>query len=47
MDAVVKRRIPSPGWESNPRTPIVPSIAQRYTDFSKIIATPLFSVASH
>jgi hypothetical protein len=31
-DAVVKRKIPSPRRESNPRTPIVQSIAQRYTD---------------
>jgi hypothetical protein len=32
LDAVVKRKIPSPGWESNPRTPIVQPVAQRYTD---------------
>jgi hypothetical protein len=31
-DAVVKRKIPSPRRESNPRTPIVQPVAQRYTD---------------
>jgi hypothetical protein len=32
MDAVVKRKIPSPRRESNPRTPIVQYVAQPYTD---------------
>jgi hypothetical protein len=32
LDAVVKRKIPSPRRESNPRSPIVQSVAQRYTD---------------
>jgi hypothetical protein len=32
MDAVVKRKIPTPCRESNPRTPIVQLVAQRYTD---------------
>jgi hypothetical protein len=32
LDTVVKRKIPSPRRESNPRTPIVQSVAQRYTD---------------
>jgi hypothetical protein len=32
LDAVVKRKIPSHRWESNPRTPIVQPVAQRYTD---------------
>jgi hypothetical protein len=32
LDAVVKRKIPSPCRESNPRTPIVQPIAQSYTD---------------
>jgi hypothetical protein len=32
LDAVVKRKIPSPRRESNPRTPIVQPLAQRYTD---------------
>jgi hypothetical protein len=32
LDAVVKRKIPSTCRESNPRTPIVQPVAQRYTD---------------
>jgi hypothetical protein len=32
LDAVVKRKIPSPRRESNPRIPIVQPTAQRYTD---------------
>jgi hypothetical protein len=32
LDAVVKRKIPNPRRESNPRTPILQSVAQRYTD---------------
>jgi hypothetical protein len=32
LDAVVKRKIPSPRQESNLRTPIVQAVAQRYTD---------------
>jgi hypothetical protein len=32
LEAVVKRKIPSPRRESNPRTPIVQPVAQRYTD---------------
>jgi hypothetical protein len=32
LEAVVKRQIPSPRRESNPRTPIVQPVAQRYTD---------------
>jgi hypothetical protein len=34
LDTVVKRKIPSPRRESNPRTPIVQPIAQRYTDWA-------------
>jgi hypothetical protein len=34
LDAVVKRKIPSPHWESNPRTPIVQPVAQSYTDWA-------------
>jgi hypothetical protein len=30
LDAVVKRKIPSPRRESNPKTPIVQPVAQRY-----------------
>jgi hypothetical protein len=32
MDAVVKRKIPSPRRESNPRTQIIQPVVQRYTD---------------
>jgi hypothetical protein len=32
LDAVMKRKIPSPRRESNPKTPIVKPVAQRYTD---------------
>jgi hypothetical protein len=32
LDAGVKRKIPSPRRESNPRTTIVQPVAQRYTD---------------
>jgi hypothetical protein len=34
LDAVVKRKIPRPRWESNPRTPIVQPVAQCYTDWA-------------
>jgi hypothetical protein len=34
LDAVVKRKIHSPRRESNPSTPIVQPVAQRYTDFA-------------
>jgi hypothetical protein len=37
LDAVVKRKIPSPRQESNPRTSIVQSVAQRYTVPDKIL----------
>jgi hypothetical protein len=32
LEAVVKRKIPSPRRESKPRTPIVQPVVQRYTD---------------
>jgi hypothetical protein len=32
LNAVVKRKIPSPRRESNPRTSIIQTVAQRYTD---------------
>jgi hypothetical protein len=32
LDPVVKRKIPSPRRESNPRTPVFQPVAQRYTD---------------
>jgi hypothetical protein len=34
LDAVVKRKIPSPCQESNPRISIVHPVAQRYTDWA-------------
>jgi hypothetical protein len=34
LDAVVKRKIPNPFRESNPRTPIVQPVAQHYTDWA-------------
>jgi hypothetical protein len=34
LDAVAKRKIPSPRRELNPRTPILRSVAQRYTDWA-------------
>jgi hypothetical protein len=34
LDAVMKRKIPSPRQESNPRTPIVQPVAQSYTDWA-------------
>jgi hypothetical protein len=34
LDAVVKRKIPSPRRKSNPRTPIVQPVTQRYTDWA-------------
>jgi hypothetical protein len=34
LDPVVKRKIPSPRLESNPRTPIPQLVAQRYTDWA-------------
>jgi hypothetical protein len=34
LDAVVKRKIPSPRREPNPGTPIVQPVAQRYTDWA-------------
>jgi hypothetical protein len=34
LDAVMKRKIPRPRQESNPRTPIVLPVAQRYTDWA-------------
>jgi hypothetical protein len=33
LDTVVKRKIPSPRRESNPRTPIVQPVAKRHTDW--------------
>jgi hypothetical protein len=36
LDAVVKSRIPSSRRESNPRTPIVQPVAQRYMNKMEI-----------
>jgi hypothetical protein len=44
LDAVVKRKIPNPRRESNPRTPIVQPVAQRYTDWV-LPRTPCFVVS--
>jgi hypothetical protein len=41
MDAVVKRKIPSPSRESNPTTPIVQPVAQRYTDWAITVLYPI------
>jgi hypothetical protein len=41
LDAVVKRQIPSLRWESNPKTPIIQSVAQRYTDYTKKYAVDI------
>jgi hypothetical protein len=40
LEAVVKRKIPSPRRESNPRTPIVQPVAKRYIDWA--ITAPKF-----
>jgi hypothetical protein len=34
LDTVVKIKIPSPRRESNPRNPVVQSVAQRYTNWA-------------
>jgi hypothetical protein len=34
LDAVVKRKIPSPRRKSNPRAPIIQPVAKRYTDWA-------------
>jgi hypothetical protein len=45
LDAVVKRKIPSPRRESNPRTSIVQPVAQRYTDWA-ITALKIYRIAT-
>jgi len=37
LDMVVKRKIPSPQWEMNPRTPIFQPIAQCYIDWAVVV----------
>jgi hypothetical protein len=44
LDEVVKRKIPSPRRKSNPRTPIVQPVAQRYTDWA---ITALANIWTH
>jgi hypothetical protein len=39
LDAVVKKKIPSPRRESNPTIPIVRPVAQRYTDWAIMALT--------
>jgi hypothetical protein len=34
LDTVVKRKIPSPFQESNPRTPFIQPVAECYTDWA-------------
>jgi hypothetical protein len=41
LDTVVKRKIPSPRREWNPRTPIVQPVAQRFTDLVIISHTTM------
>jgi hypothetical protein len=41
LDAVGKRKIPSLRRESNPRTPLVQPVAQRYTDWAIAAQTVL------
>jgi hypothetical protein len=48
LDAVVKRKIPSPRRESNPRTPIVQPVAQRYTDWAiTALSSLLLQISIH
>jgi hypothetical protein len=42
LETVVKRKFPSPRWESNPRASIIQSVAQRYTDWA--ITAPVLRV---
>jgi hypothetical protein len=43
LDAVVKRKIPSPRRELNPRTPIVQLVSQLYTDWAITARTLTYS----
>jgi hypothetical protein len=45
LDAVVKRKIPSPRRESNPKTPIVQPIIQRCTDWAATFLRLFVSVS--
>jgi hypothetical protein len=44
LDAVVKRKIPTPRGKSNPRTPSVQPVAQRYTDWANISEESLLTI---
>jgi hypothetical protein len=44
LDAVVKKKIPSSRRESNPRTPIVQLVAQRYIDWAITALPPHYVV---
>jgi hypothetical protein len=46
LDAVVKRKIPNPRRESNPRTPIVQPVAQRYTEWGITAKTNILWIES-
>jgi hypothetical protein len=47
VDAMVKRKIPSPHRESKPRTPTVQPVSQRYTDWAITdLAIKLYSIKS-
>jgi hypothetical protein len=44
LDAVVKRKIPTPRRESSPRTPIIQPVAQRYTDWAIMALQVYYSI---
>jgi hypothetical protein len=46
LDTVMKRKIPSPRRESNPRIPIVQLVAQRHTDWAITALLKLFPIYS-
>jgi hypothetical protein len=47
VDVVVKRKIPSPHWDLNPRTPTVQPVSQCYTDWAiTALAIKLYSIKS-
>jgi hypothetical protein len=46
LDVVVKRKIPSPQRESNPRTPILQPVASHYTDRAMVNNNAVISAVS-
>jgi hypothetical protein len=44
LDAVVKRKIPSPRRESNPRTPIVQPVVQLYKGSETILLNSVIRI---